>query len=177
MMALILLMGFVLYLTGGSSLAPQLDASLSIWAVVILPTTIVISSLSFALGTLFPRHPSMAALGVIVAWYLPTLVLSFVPSSGWQVPLWYKYWEPTNIGTMAVLLVPYQNGIENIMQPVGPPTAASDRSVIHALQVLEQKMPNLLPWLLPHLVWAAAGLALVLIVAFTFKRFRGVLNG
>lgn len=177
MLVTILLMGFILHLTDRTNLAPQTDAAFSIWAVAILPATILISSLSFALGTLFPRHANLAALGVIVAWYLPTLVLSAIPTSGWQVPLRYKIWEPTNIGLSAVLQAPYQSGIDNIMQSSGPPSAANDQSVIHALQALEQKMPDLLPWLTPHLVWAGTGLAIVLIVAFTFKRFRSVLNG
>ena len=179
MLVAILFMGLTYHLSEPNYLVPQVGAALSLWGVGILPTTVLISSLSFALGTLFPRHPSVAALGVIVAWYLPTLVLSAIPisGSGWQIPLWYKTWEPTNIGMMAVLLEPYQSGIDNIMQSSGPPTAAGDQFVIHALQALEQKMPDLLPWLAPHLVRMGLGLALVLIVAFTFSRFRGILNG
>jgi ABC-type transport system involved in multi-copper enzyme maturation permease subunit len=179
MLSIILLMGLALHLTERAYLAPQFDVALSLWAVAILPTTVLISSLSFALGTLLPRHANLAALGVIVAWYLPTLVLSAIPisGSGWQLPLWYKTWEPTNIGMSAVLQAPYQSGIDNIMNASGPPTPADGQHVINALQALEQKMPDLLPWLAPHLVWVGIGLALVLLMAFTFKRFRRVLNG
>jgi ABC-type transport system involved in multi-copper enzyme maturation permease subunit len=177
MLVAILLMGLLLHLTESAYLAPQYDAALSLWVVAILPMSVLISSLSFALGTLLPRHANLAALGVIVAWYLPTLVLSAIPTSGWQLPLWYKTWEPTNIGMSAVLSAPYQSGIENIMNASGPPTAADNQHVINALQALEHKMPDLLPWLMPHFVWAGVGLALIVFVAFTFKRFRRVLNG
>jgi ABC-type transport system involved in multi-copper enzyme maturation permease subunit len=178
MLAFILLIGLELHLTKRAYLSPQFDVALSLWAIAILPTTVLISSLSFALGTLLPRHANLAALGVIVGWYLPTLVLSAIPTSGWQLPLWYKIWEPTNIGMSAVLQAPYQSGIDNITHALsGPPTAANDQTIINALQALEQKMPNLLPWLTPHLVWAGTGLAIVLFVAFTFKRFCRVLNG
>jgi ABC-type transport system involved in multi-copper enzyme maturation permease subunit len=176
MLTAILLMGFILHLTERAYLTPQLDAALSLWAIAILPTTVLVSSLSFALGTLLPRHANLAALGVIVAWYLPTLVLSFIPASGFQLPLWYKTWEPTNIGMSVVLSTPFQNGIDNILN-TPQYTLADSQHAIHALQALEQKMPDLLPWLVPHFVWAGVGLALVLLVAFTFKRFRNVLNG
>src|SRR5216683_4055240 len=134
MLAFILLMGLALHLTQRAYLAPQFDVALSLWAIAILPTTVLISSLSFALGTLLPRHANLAALGVIVGWYLPTLVLSAIPTSGsgWQLPLWYKTWEPTNIGMLAVLQAPYQSGIDNIMNASGPPTAANDQHVINA---------------------------------------------
>ena len=56
------------------------------------------------------------------------------------------------------------------------PTLADGQHVVYELQGLEHKMPDLLPWLGPHLIWMGIGLALVLFVAFTFKRFRGVLN-
>ena len=154
MLVAILLMGFLFHLIEPNYLAPQVDAVLGIWAVAILPMTILISSLSFALGTLIPRHANLAALGVVVAWYLPTLVLLFIPASGFQLPLWYKTWEPTNIGMSSVLQAPYQSGIDNIMQTLSAsPTAMNGQSTVSALQALEQKMPDLLPLLGPHLVW------------------------
>jgi ABC-type transport system involved in multi-copper enzyme maturation permease subunit len=179
MLLAILLMGLTLHFTDRAYLVPQIDAAFSLWAVAILPMTVLISSLSFALGTLLPRHANLAALGTIVAWYLPTLVLLLIPTSGLQLPLWYKTWEPTNTGMSALLQSSYQSGMDTtIMHALsGQPTAADGQHVINALQGLEQKMPDLLPWLEPHLVWAGVGLALVLLVAFTFKRFRSVLNG
>src|SRR5258708_11550782 len=102
-------MGLILHLTERAYLVPQFDAALSLWTFAILPTTLLISSLSFALGTFFPRHANLVALGVMVAWYLPTLVLLFIPTSGWQLPLWYKTWEPTNIGMASVLQMLYQS--------------------------------------------------------------------
>ena len=63
MLSAILLMGFILHLTERAYLTPQFDASLSLWAVAILPTTVLISSLSFALGTLLPRHAKSGRTG------------------------------------------------------------------------------------------------------------------
>jgi ABC-2 family transporter protein len=178
-LAAFLLMGLILHLAERNYLAPQIDVALSLWAVAILPTTVLISSLSFALGTLLPRRASVAALGVVIIWVLPTIVLLLVPvpASGWQIPLWYKTWEPTNIGMTAVLAAPYQSGIDSIMSAIpNQPTLADGQHIVYELQALEHKMPDLLPWLGPHLIWMGIGLALVLLVAFTFKRFRGVLN-
>ena len=38
----------------------------------------------------------------------------------------------------------------------------------------EQQMPDLTPWILPHLIWIGLGLALVLIARLSFKRFRNI---
>ena len=177
----VLLMGLIYHLAEHNYLAPQVDVVLGIWAIGILPMTIVISSLSFVLGTLFPRRPNVAALGVIVAWYLPVFLLLLVPVSGIQLPLWTKTWDPTNIGMGSALQAPYQRGLDTIMQsPLsnrGIVTMSDGQHLVAQLQALEQKMPDLLPWLVPHLVWAGVGLTLVLVVAVTFKRFRSVLNG
>lgn len=180
MLVAILFMGFFYHLTERNYLVPQVGAAFGLWAVAILPTTILISSLSFALGTLIPRHANLAALGVIVAWYLPVFVLFLVPVSGFQLPLWYKTWEPTNIGMGSVLQASYSSGLDNIFQTLSAQpivTVKDGQNTVSALQALEQRMPDLLPWLVPHFVWAGVGLALVLLVAFTFKRFRNVLNG
>jgi ABC-type transport system involved in multi-copper enzyme maturation permease subunit len=178
MLAAVLLMGLVLHLTEQGYLAPQVNAILSLWVVAILPTTILLSSLSFALGTLLLRHSNLAALVVIVGWFLSTIVLPLIPVPGLQLPLWYKTWEPTNVGMSAVLIVPYQSGIDRILtaMPSDQPTLADSQHTLYALQVLEQKAPDVLPWLVPHLVWVGIGLALVLFAALSFKRFRNVLN-
>ncbi|MGH2496324.1 MAG: ABC transporter permease [Ktedonobacteraceae bacterium] len=180
MLVAVLFMGLLYHLIEHTYLVPQVGAAFGLWAVAILPMTIVISSLSFALGTLIPRHANLAALAVIVVWYLPMFVLVFVPASGLQLPLWAKTWEPTNIGMEAALQEPYRNGLANILQTLSnnPNVTVKDgQHAVSALQAVEQKMPDLLPWLAPHLVWIGIGLALVLLVAFTFKRFRRVLNG
>ena len=79
----------------------------------------------------------------------------------------------------AVLSAPYQSGIDNILSTPHTPqyTFADGQHAIYAFQALEQKMPDILPWLVPHLVWVGIGLALIVCIAFTFKQFRGVLNG
>lgn len=180
MLVAVLFMGLFYHLAERNYLVPNVPTALALWAVAILPMTIVICSLSFVLGTLIPRHANLAALGVIVLWYLPVFILFLVPISSFQLPSWVKIWEPTNIGMGVALQASYQSGLDHIMQSISNKpiiTPADSQHVISALQALEQKMPDVLPLLWPHLVWMGAALALIVLLAFTFKRFRGVLNG
>jgi hypothetical protein len=171
----LLLMGFVLHQTQADYPPPQVEAIVAMWAVALAPTTIVISNISFALGTLLRRGSTLAALGIILGWFLCIVVLPTIPAAGsGRVPSWYLHWEPTNTGMAAALQAPYtpDPGGSVILHPTSP--GDSDSAFLAAQTNLEQQMPDLAPWILPHLAWIGVGLALVLVAWFSFRRFRNV---
>jgi hypothetical protein len=42
------------------------------------------------------------------------------------------------------------------------------------LYALEQQLPDISAWIGPHLVWALAGVVVVLLATPLFRRFRGL---
>jgi ABC-type transport system involved in multi-copper enzyme maturation permease subunit len=169
----LLLMGLILHQTQADYPLPQVEAIALIWTVALAPTTTLISSVTFALGTVLQRRSSLAVLGMILSWFVCTVVLPVIPVAGsGKVPSWYLHWEPTNIGMAALLQAPYAQGASAILNSTS--SGGSDSSILSALANLEQQMPDLGPWILPHLIWIGLGLALVLIAGCSFKRFRNV---
>ena len=174
LLASVLLMGLVLHLTQKDYLPPQVNFALTLWLIIILPSTMLLSSLSFALGTLLSRYANLAPLGIIVLWFL----FSFVNAPIFGLPSWYRTWEPTNFGIAAILPHPYYQGLQTILSRLGDSQITPDslRQFTTSFQSLQQTTPDLLPWLAPHLIQLGVGLVFVLIVVLTFKRSRSVLN-
>jgi ABC-type transport system involved in multi-copper enzyme maturation permease subunit len=172
LLAAVLLMGLVLHLTQKDYLPPQVNFALTLWLIVILPSTMLLSSLSFALGTLLSRYANLAPLGIIVLWFL----FSVVTAPVFGLPSWYRTWEPTNFGMAGILQQPYYQGLDVIMSKITNLTPDSLRQFSTSLQSLQQTTPDLLPWLTPHLIQLGVGLVFVLIVVLTFKRSRSVLH-
>jgi ABC-type transport system involved in multi-copper enzyme maturation permease subunit len=169
----LLLMGLLLHQTQADYLPPQVLAIVLIWAVALAPTAVLISSVTFALGAVLQRRSNMAALAIILSWFVCTLVLPTIPASGsGRVPAWYLQWEPTNIGMTALLQAPFSQGTLTLLDSAS--SGGRDSAVLAGLANLEQQMPDLGPWILPHMIWMGVGLALVLIVGCSFKRFRNV---
>jgi hypothetical protein len=50
--------------------------------------------------------------------------------------------------------------------------AVRERAVGQFLLHIEQQLPDMGSWVLPHLLWAALGLALAIVATCSFKRFR-----
>ena len=175
LLASVLLMGLVLHLTQKDYLPPQVNFALTLWLIVILPSTMLLSSLSFALGTLLSRYANLAPLGIIVLWFL----FSIVNAPVFGLPSWYSTWEPTNFGMAAILQHPYSQGLETIQSRLLEANQLIPdllRQFTTSFQSLQQTTPDLLPWLAPHLIQLGVGLVFVLIVVLTFKRSRSVLN-
>ncbi len=170
LLAALLLMWLILHQTQADYPPPQPGALILIWAVALVPTAILISSASFALGTILQRHSNLVKIGLILSWFMLGLVLPSIPVGGsGHVPAWYLTWEPTNIGMTALLQAPYNQGATMILTAAASGGSAS--AILAALTRLEQQMPNLGPYILPHLVWAALGVGLVMVAGRSFKRF------
>lgn len=171
----LLLMGLILHQTQTNYPLPQFDAVAIIWAVALVPTTILVSSVSFGLGTIVQRYSNLVKMGILLGWFVCAFVLPVIPTAGaGHVPTWYLSWEPTNNGMAALLQAPYTQGTAQILNDAA--RGGGDHATLVALTNLEQQMPNLGGWILPHLVWALLGLAVVVAAALTFRRFRNANN-
>jgi ABC-type transport system involved in multi-copper enzyme maturation permease subunit len=162
-----LLMGWLLHLTVPLYPAPQTEAVFSLWIGIVVPATILVSSLSFALGTLFPRQSTLIKIAVLVVW---TVGAEILPSSlgSMLISTWYSNWDPTGAVTALKIL----------SQTPNPQLQAT--SMAQFQQVLlsfENTMPSIGEWFIPHLILAAVSLGLVALAASIFQRSRVTLQG
>jgi hypothetical protein len=168
MLLSILLTGFALSL-GGDYPPPNIIATLALWATVVVPTTVLITGLSFALGTLLPKFSNPIKVLVLIAWFL-SMYLALLPLA----PDWYLDFDPTGRVMSRELESHYrpESGPDWNLQ--FPQDRAALEQVQQSVRRVEQKMPDLLPWVPPKLVHIGLGLALVALSAAGFRRFRNV---
>jgi ABC-type transport system involved in multi-copper enzyme maturation permease subunit len=168
----ILIMDLLRHLTIPTDPLPHIGNVLILWVGIIVPATILLSSLSFALGTLFPRQSMLVKIVILLAWIIGVVILasaidrSNAPSAG------YSAWDPTSAATVSGLLFPYDSNFTSQLQ-----TATSQAQTQHILFTVENTLYSVGPWLVPHLIEAGLSLLLVVLAAFAFQRFRNALNG
>lgn len=166
----ILGMGLALHLNlgGPDSPAPQIGSTIALWAAMILPTTLLVSSASFALGTFLPRYTMLVKVCTMVVW---CIVAQIIPTmSIWQNihrPVWYEDWDPTS----ALLWRAFHYDSAFTQATLQLATHPTGSQLSHLFQSVEYQQPDLWAWLGPHLLWAALGLALVGSAVWAFKRF------
>lgn len=179
LLAIMLIMALATHLAlGGEDYpAPQIGLILAVWAILVLPLVLFVSSITFALGTLLPRRTNMITIGVIVLWFLIALILPDATGPGSSPPVWYTNWDPTS-ATLLAWPDRYRLALQNQLHAAGinnqPQTGATNAHVLQILHSLEYQFVDLWAWLGPHLVWTGLGLMLVLIAAVSFKRFRNI---
>ena len=167
----ILIMDLLRHLTVPTDPLPHIGNVLILWVGIIVPATILLSSLSFALGTLFPRQSMLVKIVILLAWFIGVVILasaidrSNAPSAG------YSAWDPTSAATVSGLLFPYDSNFTSQLQ-----TATSQAQVQHILFTVENTLYSVGPWFVPHLIEALLSLLLVLLAAFTFQRFRNAFS-
>jgi ABC-type transport system involved in multi-copper enzyme maturation permease subunit len=171
MLAAILGMGLLLHLTTPAYPLPQTGTVLLLWVGMVVPVTVLLSSLSFALGTLLPRLANLVKIVIMLGWFvgaviLPTGLRDTIP------PAWYSNWDPTSAVTAIGMLPQYRLDFENQI-----PTATSVAQLQQILLTVENKLPDIGAWFAPHLIEALLGLLLVVPAAFAFRRFRDAFNG
>jgi ABC-type transport system involved in multi-copper enzyme maturation permease subunit len=177
MLAAILSMYLLLHLAVPTDPPPQIDAVLLLWVGMIVPATILLSSVSFALGTLFPRQATLVKIVILVAWFIGVVLLPpmLVPARMGPIlapPAWYSAWDPTSAATVSALLVPYEPNLQSLLS-----RATSVAQAQHILLTVENALPDIGSWFGPHLLLAGLSLLLIVLTAFAFRRFRNVLNG
>jgi ABC-type transport system involved in multi-copper enzyme maturation permease subunit len=158
-------MGTLLHLTTPDYPKPELDNLLILWGSMVLPATVLVSSVSFALGTLLPRQANLAKILVVTAWCFGVVILlSTDPQNG--LPTWYSTWDPTSGATARSMAQHYQTFF------TGLPNATSETQFQNTIQGIENMPPNISNWLVQHLLLTGLSLLLVVLAALTFRRFR-----
>lgn len=170
-LAAILAMDLLLHVAVSTDPLPPVSATLLLWVGMVVPATILLSSVSFALGTLLPRQSTLTKLGILIVWFFGILMLP-----GWiapeKIPAWYSAWDPTSAATAGALLNTYAPSLQS---PLASATTAAQAQ--HILNAVANTMPAIGNWLAPHLIEAGASLLLVALVALTFQRFRNTFDG
>jgi ABC-type Na+ efflux pump permease subunit len=158
-------------------LAPDLPGILALWALIVLPPTLLLSGVSFMLGTLYPKRATFVKLAVLVAWFtLANLLGRTAPScqqcayaSGDVVA--HAAWDPTSLALQNL-----QSPTSLSRQLASQTQALSNAAFLAHVHALEQQLPNMTAWILPHLTWTLSGFALAAVAAFAFRRFRQVIG-
>jgi preprotein translocase subunit SecE len=155
---------------------PQLDKILIVWASFVLPIVFFFGSLSFALGTLWPRRSNLLRTGLLIVWFVMGFILLAALNS--QLASWDTNWDPTggniNEGSPDRYRSVYIHqlhaaGLYHVHQ-----TAATNAWALQALHTLEYHLVDFWSWFGPHLIWDGLALVIVILAAVTFRRFRTV---
>ncbi|HEX4713652.1 MAG TPA: ABC transporter permease, partial [Ktedonobacteraceae bacterium] len=169
LLASILGMGWLLHLTVTDYPAPEIGNVLLLWVGMAVSATILVSSFGFALSTLLPRLSTLVKVVIMVAWIVGALVIPLGLGGDTATPPgWYVNWDPTSGITALGLRPAYAINLG--------PTITNEAQLQQLILSVENKMPNLAGWFVPHLGLAGASLVLVLIAAFAFKRSRDTLS-
>src|SRR3989442_5428033 len=166
LLAAILGMGLLLHLTVPAYPLPSTGAVLLLWVGMVLPATVLVSSVSFALGTLLPRLATLVKIVILVGWIMGAVVLP----TGFRnttPPAWYVNWDPTSAVT-ALGMFPQYSFSDAATR------ATSEAQFQQIFLTIENKMPDIGAWFASHLLLAGASLVMVLIAALAFKRSRDV---
>jgi hypothetical protein len=103
--------------------------------------------------------------GIMAVWLLGAVVIPHGLIDA--TPTWYVDWDPTSAITAQGMLPAYAIPLHALM--------TSQAQAQHLVLSLENTMPDLAGWFVPHLVLAGLSLVLVLIAALTYKRSRNML--
>jgi ABC-type transport system involved in multi-copper enzyme maturation permease subunit len=166
LLAAILGMGGLLHLTVPAYPLPQIGAVLLLWVGMVLPATVLVSSLSFALGTLLPRRATLVKIVILLGWIVGVVILP-KGLGNTTPPAWYVNWDPTSAVTALGMLPQYSLDLSRV---------TSQAQLQQLLLTVENKVPDISGWFAPHLLLAGVSLILVLVAALAFKRSRDTLS-
>lgn len=175
LLAALLGMGEVLHLTNAAYPSPQVGTVLLLWGGMVVPATVLASSLSFALGALFPRQSTPVKIGILVVWVMMAYVIPimlYFPLGPNHLPTWYSSWDPTSALTGLVMFSQYNSDAQQLSSSI-----TNTAQLQHLLNAIANKVPDISPWFAPHLIEAGLSLLLVVLAAWAFQRFRNVFNG
>jgi len=169
-------MGSFLHLTMADYPAPEIGIVLLLWVGIIASATVLVSSLSFALGTLLPRLATLVKTVILLAWFVGVEIISVElgdasHAATFSLPAWYINWDPTSNGISLGLFSTYMTDFSNLASK-----ATSTAQTQHGILTVENSLIDLAGWFAPHLGLSGLRLLLVLIAARDFKRPREVLN-
>ena len=165
-------MGEILHLAIADYPAPVIGGTLLLWVGMVVPATVLVGAVGFALSTVAPRFSVLVKVVILVGWIVGAEVIP-ISMRGLQPgainpPSWYVDWDPTSAITAIGLLPAYR------VKPGSSIT--SDASFQQLLLSVENKIPTTTGWLGPHLLLILPALALVLIASLGYRRCRDVLR-
>jgi len=166
LLAAILGMGGLLHLTVTDYPAPQIGNLLLLWVGMVLPATVLVSSLSFALGTLLPRQATLVKIVILLGWIVGAVILP-KGLGNTTPPAWYVNWDPTSAITALGMLPKYSLDLRGV---------TSTAQLQQIFLTVENKVPDISGWFASHLLLAGVSLVLVLVAALAFKRSRDTLS-
>jgi ABC-type transport system involved in multi-copper enzyme maturation permease subunit len=102
-LAAILGMGLLLHLTTPAYPLPPTGAVLLLWVGMVVPATVLLSSLGFALGTVLPRLSTLVKIVILLGWFVGALILPIGIRDS-TPPAWYVNWDPTSAVTALGIL-------------------------------------------------------------------------
>jgi len=155
----------VIHISTGTYPEPALGSLIISWSVLVLPAAVLLGAVSFAGATLFPRLAMAIKLGVVLIWVGLDIVVDIGHGLGG-----FAYWTPTSNGTLKVLMPQLA---DRFLSSAG---GLDEAGRVQLASTLQQQLPDLWPWVGPHLVLVVIGLAAVAFTAARFQRFRNVLN-
>src|SRR5260370_8559754 len=90
-----------------------------IWIGMIASATVLVSSLSFALGTLLPRLTNLVKIVILPGWFVGVEIISIElgfssHDAHFSLPAWYINWNPTSEGLALGLFNKYFTGFRNL---------------------------------------------------------------
>lgn len=167
-------MGTVLHLAITNFPAPVVSQTLVLWVGIVLSATVLVTSVGFAIGTLYPQLSMVIKVAIMVTWIfvgvvLPLGLANSMPSSV------AMNWDPTS-GITAHGLLNKAGGNSSILAGITGPSVTTEAQLQQRLLAAENKLPSLSGWYGPHLLLAGLSLLLVVIAGFAYKRSREVLN-
>src|SRR5260370_42376661 len=103
MVVALLGMGWLLHLTVTDYPVPEIGNLMVIWIGMIASARVLVSSLSFALGTLLPRLTTLVKIVILIAWFvgpelIPIVLGNASHAANSTPPAWYINWDPTREG-------------------------------------------------------------------------------
>jgi hypothetical protein len=167
-------MGWLLHLSVTDYPAPEIGAVLILWVGMVVPATILVSSISFALGTVLPRQSTRVKIGILVAWFIGAVILRQTLGDQTAPPAWYSAWDPTSSAT--AVGIAFQNGFQNAGD-LNPGHRTDIGQLQHFVLTIENRLSDINTWLVPHLLLAGLSLLLVVLAGFAFQRFRNAIQG
>jgi ABC-type transport system involved in multi-copper enzyme maturation permease subunit len=161
-------MGEILHLAIADYPAPVIGGALILWVGMVVPATVLVGGVGFALSTLAPRFSMLVKVVILVGWIVGALAIPLSMGRGANPPSWYVDWDPTSGITAIGLLAAYAVNIGS--------SITGEVSFQQFLLSVENRIPTTTGWLGPHLLLIVPALWLVLIASLGYRRCRDVLS-
>lgn len=160
MLIAILVVGFITMLVQGY---PRISivTTTTVWAVTVLPAIVVVNSVIFTLCSLFPYNSNWIKGFILFAWLSLSLVTTFYQK---DLP-WYALLDPSSTALAKTIdkdyLDEYYRNVRN---------TTNNKQDTEIIRSLEQRIPNLQPWILPHLLLLIGSILPVAIISRCYRR-------